>query len=181
MPAWKLLSPGRSPRRAQGCPTTTTTRKGRTSNTTALQPREVGVVVVVLPVAKAVEEDVALSLIISSIRFRTLATSGELEIVNFLSRNYLLVTGIQRWAAQQSVQTASNISARSSSMEARSFVGPQTTQKWTILLEFPVITCFMNLSMIEINDEDQCSPLPSSAFSLTLGLGGFCQTVSSSV
>ena len=79
MPASRLWSPGRNPRRP-GAPGQSTTTLGREkTSTTLLQPtREAEVVEVVVPAAEAgVEDVVEESLITSSTKFRRHVPYGE--------------------------------------------------------------------------------------------------------
>ena len=81
MPASRLWSPGRNPRRpgALGQSTTTTTlRRGKTSTTLLRPTREAEVVEVVAPAAEAgVEDAVEVFPITSSTRYRRHAPYGE--------------------------------------------------------------------------------------------------------
>ena len=77
MPASRLWSPGRNPRRPGALGQLTTTR-GREKTTTPLQPTTRGVVEVVVPAAEAgVEDVVEESLITSSTKFRRHVPYGE--------------------------------------------------------------------------------------------------------
>ena len=80
MPASRLWSPGRNPRRPGALGLPTTTRGREKTNTTPLQPTTRGaeVVEVVVPAAEAgVEDVVEESLITSSTKFRRHVPYGE--------------------------------------------------------------------------------------------------------